>query len=109
MNKIECLISEILIDIIILITNTIFGNFQITWFVTDPFILIQLVKTDVLEKYRLSTLKHILTSGSIFPKHHQETLRKKLPHVLINNGYGKSLNAIFEKITNYFSLRLVCF
>lgn len=55
---------------------------------------------DVLKKYRLSTLKFILTSGSIFSKQNQEALRKKLPHVLIINGYGKSLNAIFEKITN---------
>lgn len=79
--------------------NIIFNdNFQVTWFATDPFVLIQCVKTDVLERYRLSTLKTILTSGSIFPKEHQEALRKKLPHILINNGYGELSNSIFFKL-----------
>jgi len=53
-----------------------------------------MVKTDVLEKYKLSTLKCMVFSGSIFPKEHQEALFKKLPHVFINNGYGKLSNSI---------------
>ncbi|XP_036140321.1 uncharacterized protein LOC105834306 [Monomorium pharaonis] len=63
---------------------------RVTWFATDPFVLIQLIKTDTLKKYKLSTLKTIITSGSIFPKEHQEALRKRLPNVLINNGYGST-------------------
>lgn len=81
---------------VILIINIIFvDNFQVTWFATDPFVLIQLIKTDALKKYRLSTLKIIASSGSIFPKEHQEILRKKLPNALIVNVYGKLLNSIF--------------
>jgi len=53
-----------------------------------------MVKTDVLEKYKLSTLKNMVFSGSIFPKEHQEALFKKLPHVFINNGYGELSNSI---------------
>ncbi|XP_011872252.1 PREDICTED: luciferin 4-monooxygenase-like [Vollenhovia emeryi] len=68
-------------------------KYRVTWFATDPFILIQFVKTDVLKKYQLSTLRFIMTSGSIFPKQYQETLRKKMPHVLINNGYGSTDSA----------------
>ncbi|XP_011629958.1 luciferin 4-monooxygenase-like [Pogonomyrmex barbatus] len=65
-------------------------KYRITWFATDPFMIIYFVKTDTLDKYRLSTLKLIVTSGSILPKQHQEALAKKLPHVLINNGYGST-------------------
>lgn len=80
---------------VILIINIIF---QVTWFGTDPFVLIEMIKTDILEKYRLSSLKVILTCGSIFPKQHQETLKKKLPHVFICNGYGKLSNSIKKKL-----------
>lgn len=72
---------------------SIIEKYQVSWFATDPFVLIQLVKTDVLnglEQYNVSTLKFVLTSGSIFPKEHQMALRKKLPHVLICNGYGST-------------------
>ncbi|XP_011697171.1 PREDICTED: 4-coumarate--CoA ligase 1-like, partial [Wasmannia auropunctata] len=65
-------------------------KYRVTWFGIDPFILVQMIKTDILEKFRLSSLKVIITSGSIFQNQHQETLRKKLPHVLINNAYGST-------------------
>jgi len=72
--------------------------FQVTWLATDPFIAIQMVKTDVLEKYKLSTLKRMVFSGSIFSKEHQEALFKKLPHVSINNGYGKFIKFNLKKL-----------
>ncbi|XP_011699151.1 PREDICTED: luciferin 4-monooxygenase-like [Wasmannia auropunctata] len=56
-------------------------KYQVTWFCTDPFILVQMIKTDILEKFRLSSLKVIITSGSIFQNQYQETLRKKLPQI----------------------------
>ncbi|KAL0105337.1 hypothetical protein PUN28_016769 [Cardiocondyla obscurior] len=65
-------------------------KYQIAWFATDPFILIQMVKTNILEKYPLASLKYIITSGSMFPKEYQKALRTKLPNVLINNGYGST-------------------
>ncbi|XP_011160096.2 luciferin 4-monooxygenase [Solenopsis invicta] len=61
---------------------------RVTFFASDPFVLIQMAKTDVLEKYRLPTLKLLISGGSVLPKHHQETLIKKLPHVAISNSYG---------------------
>jgi len=60
-----------------------------------------MVKTNILEKYRLTTLKVIITAGSIFSRHNQETLIKKLPNALIKNCYGKLLNLIY-KITKQF-------
>lgn len=55
-----------------------------------------MVKTDILEKYRLTTLKVIVTSGSTFSRQNQETLIKKLPNALIKNCYGKLLNLILK-------------
>ncbi|XP_018313883.1 linear gramicidin synthase subunit D [Mycetomoellerius zeteki] len=65
-------------------------KYRVTWLATDPFILIQMVKTDILEKYRLTTLKVIVTSGSTFSRQNQETLIKKLPNALIKNCYGST-------------------
>ncbi|XP_012060704.1 PREDICTED: 4-coumarate--CoA ligase 1-like [Atta cephalotes] len=65
-------------------------KYRVTWFATDPFILIEMVKTNILEKYRLTTLKVIVTAGSTFSRHNQETLIKKLPNALIKNSYGST-------------------
>lgn len=55
----------------------------------DPFLLIRFLKTNILEKYQLSTVRKIFTSGAIFQKQHQEEAAKKLPRALILNVYGK--------------------
>ncbi|XP_036139946.1 luciferin 4-monooxygenase-like [Monomorium pharaonis] len=65
-------------------------KYRVTIFATDPFILIQFVKTDVLEKYQLPTLKVIISAGAVFSKQQQEALTKKIPHVLIFNDYGST-------------------
>ncbi|XP_036139949.1 luciferin 4-monooxygenase [Monomorium pharaonis] len=65
-------------------------KYRVTYFGTDPFILIQLIKTDVLEKYRLPTLKIIISAGAVFSKQQKEALSKKILHVLIFNGYGST-------------------
>ncbi|KAG5348319.1 LUCI monooxygenase, partial [Acromyrmex charruanus] len=65
-------------------------KYRVTWLATDPFILIEMVKTNILEKYRLTTLKVIVTAGSIFPRQYQETLIKKLPKAFIKNCYGST-------------------
>ncbi|XP_018358074.1 PREDICTED: luciferin 4-monooxygenase-like [Trachymyrmex cornetzi] len=86
-------------------TNNIYKfieKYRITWFASDPFILIQMVKTNILEKYRLTTLKVIVTAGSIFLRQYQETLTKKLPNVLIKNSYGSTdAGGIFSSQNKY--------
>nr|XP_012222073.1 PREDICTED: luciferin 4-monooxygenase-like [Linepithema humile] len=65
-------------------------KYGITLLAVDPFLLIRFIKTDLLERYQLPTVKKIFISGSIFRKQHQEEVAKKLPHVLILNVYGST-------------------
>ncbi|XP_011331385.1 luciferin 4-monooxygenase-like [Ooceraea biroi] len=65
-------------------------KYRVTWFATDPCMMIQLAKTDILEKYPLTSLKKILCSGAHLRKHYQEILAKKLPHVLLVCSYGST-------------------
>ncbi|KAL6256352.1 hypothetical protein P5V15_012469 [Pogonomyrmex californicus] len=65
-------------------------KYKVTWFSADPCMLIRFIKTNLLEKYRLSTLREIAVSGSHFGKEHHEALAKKLSHTLILNGYGST-------------------
>ncbi|XP_018405969.1 PREDICTED: luciferin 4-monooxygenase-like [Cyphomyrmex costatus] len=63
-------------------------KYRVTMFAVDPFILIKMLKEDILAKYQLTTIKVVITTGSIFPKQYQEMLIKKLPNALIKNCYG---------------------
>ncbi|XP_014485575.1 PREDICTED: 4-coumarate--CoA ligase 1-like isoform X2 [Dinoponera quadriceps] len=63
-------------------------KYQVSLFSTDPFILIKLIKNELLDKYRLPSLKMIISSGAHLRKEYQDILREKLPHVFVNNSYG---------------------
>lgn len=63
---------------------------KVTWFCTEPGMLIRFHKSDVLEKYQLPTLKEVMNAGAHFKKEHYVALSKKLPHAFIMNGYGIS-------------------
>ncbi|XP_011705357.1 PREDICTED: luciferin 4-monooxygenase-like [Wasmannia auropunctata] len=84
------LVPETVADIDVEYICKIIEKYQITLIATVPNILINLIKMDLLEKYRLPTLRIVLSAGSIFPKQYQEALAKKLPHTLIRNRYGTS-------------------
>ncbi|XP_036139876.1 4-coumarate--CoA ligase 1 isoform X2 [Monomorium pharaonis] len=78
-------------------------RYRVTFFGSTPHILSQLVKTDVLEKYRLPTLKVITSGGSTFSKQQQEALKKKIPNVLIFNSYGSTDAGCAVAIQNKYS------
>ncbi|XP_014483111.1 PREDICTED: 4-coumarate--CoA ligase 1-like [Dinoponera quadriceps] len=65
-------------------------KYHVSWFSTDPFILINLIKSELLEKYRLPSLKIILSTGAHLKKEYLEVLQEKLPHVFVNNTYGST-------------------
>jgi len=65
-------------------------NFKVTWFSTEPGMLIRFYKSDLLEKYKLLTLKEIMSTGANLGKKHCLALAKKLPHAFITTGYGIS-------------------
>lgn len=65
-------------------------DYKVTWFCTEPGMLIRFYKSDVLKKYQLPTLKEVMNTGSHFKKEHYLALAKKLPHVLLMDSYGIS-------------------
>ncbi|KAL6256353.1 hypothetical protein P5V15_012470 [Pogonomyrmex californicus] len=65
-------------------------KYGVTWFCTEPGMLTRFYKSDVLEKYKLPTLKEIMNAGSHFKKEHKLSLAKKLPHVFITDAYGST-------------------
>lgn len=52
--------------------------------------LIQFYKSDLLKKYKLLTLKEVMSTGANLGKEHCLELAKKLPHAFITTGYGIS-------------------
>jgi len=58
-----------------------------------------MIKTDIIKRYQLLSLKKLMTCGAHFRKHYHEALAKMLPHVLIINGYGElSFNLIMLNV-----------
>ncbi|XP_011052366.1 PREDICTED: luciferin 4-monooxygenase-like [Acromyrmex echinatior] len=65
-------------------------KYRVTWFSTEPGMLIRFYKSDLLEKYKLLTLKEVMSTGANLGKEHQIALAKKLPHAFITTGYGST-------------------
>ncbi|XP_018350298.1 PREDICTED: uncharacterized protein LOC108753314 [Trachymyrmex septentrionalis] len=68
-------------------------KYRVTWFSTEPGMLIRFYKSDLLKKYKLLTLKEIMSTGANLGKEHCLALAKKLPHVFIATGYGSTDSA----------------
>ncbi|EFN85795.1 Luciferin 4-monooxygenase [Harpegnathos saltator] len=66
----------------------IIKKYRVTLAATDPFMLIKLIKNKLLDKYRMPTLKVIISSGAHLKKKYLEALREKLPGVFVSNNYG---------------------
>ncbi|XP_011689025.1 PREDICTED: luciferin 4-monooxygenase-like [Wasmannia auropunctata] len=68
-------------------------KYQVTWFSTEPGMLIRFCKSGILEKYKLSTLKEVMSTGDHFKKEHHLAVAKKLPHAFVMNSYGSTDSA----------------
>jgi len=56
---------------------------------------------DLLDEYRLSSLKEIVVSGSHFGAEIHEAISHQLPHILILNGYGMPIKIVLPKLCRY--------
>ncbi|XP_039315158.1 luciferin 4-monooxygenase-like isoform X2 [Solenopsis invicta] len=68
-------------------------KYQVTWFCTEPGMLIRFCKSDILKKYPLLSLKEVMNVGAHFKKEHHLALAKKLPHAFITTNYGSTDSA----------------
>jgi hypothetical protein len=51
---------------------------------------------NLLDEYRLSSLKEIIVSGSHFGAKVHEAISHHLPHILILNGYGMPIKMVLK-------------
>lgn len=63
-------------------------NHKVTVMYCSPFYLVDVLKSQLLPKYNLSSVRHILISGWTMPLSIIEEFERFIPNGRINNGYG---------------------